>query len=105
MGHGIVGRGSRAGATASDGVTADYADRDGIPAPLPVVWGVWGAQAPWPATMPPGSFGPRVQATVGYLTGRIGARQREVQEILAPLGQTDVSGGSIGMAAQGVRAA
>src|SRR5262245_58224297 len=25
-------------------------------------------QAPWPATMPSGSFGPRVQATVGYLT-------------------------------------
>jgi transposase len=30
-------------------------------------------QAPWPATMPSGSFGPRVQATVGYLTGRLGA--------------------------------
>src|SRR6266481_5048944 len=40
-------------------------------------------QAPWPATMSPGSFGPRVQATVGYLTGRVGASQREVQEILA----------------------
>jgi transposase len=42
-------------------------------------------QAAWPATMPPGSFGPRVQATVGYLTGRIGASQREVQDILATL--------------------
>jgi len=40
-------------------------------------------QAAWPATMPTGSFGPRVQATVGYLTGRIGASQREVQDILA----------------------
>jgi transposase len=38
-------------------------------------------QAPWPATMPAGSFGPRVQAAVGYLTGRIGASQREVQDI------------------------
>jgi transposase len=49
--------------------------------------GAWGArtQAAWPATMPPGSFGPRVQATVGYLTGRIGASQREVQDILATL--------------------
>jgi transposase len=52
-------------------------------------------QAPWPATMPVGSFGPRVHATVGYLTGRIGASQREVQEILATLCQTDVSVGSI----------
>ena len=62
-------------------------------------------QAAWPATMPPGSFGPRVQATVGYLTGRIGASQREVQEILATLCQTDVSVGSIGTAAQAVSAA
>jgi len=36
-----------------------------------VVCGVY-TQAAWPATMPTGSFGPRVQATVGYLTGRIG---------------------------------
>src|SRR5215510_5225150 len=50
-------------------------------------------QAAWPATMPTGSFGPRVQATVGYLTGRIGASQREVQDILATLWQTDVSVG------------
>ena len=54
-------------------------------------------QAAWPATMPTGSFGPRVQATVGYLTGRIGASQREVQDILATLCQTDVSVGSIGV--------
>jgi transposase len=52
-------------------------------------------QAAWPATMPEGSFGPRVQATVGYLTGRIGASHREVQEILATLCQTEVSVGSI----------
>jgi transposase len=30
----------------------------------------------WPVEMPSGSFGPRVQATVGYLTGRMGVRQR-----------------------------
>jgi transposase len=53
-------------------------------------------QAAWPATMPTGSFGPRVQATVGYLTGRIGASQREVQDILATLYQTEVSVGGIG---------
>jgi transposase len=52
-------------------------------------------QAAWPATMPEGRFGPRVQATVGYLTGRIGASHREVQEILATLCQTEVSVGSI----------
>ncbi len=38
-------------------------------------------QAAWPATMPAGSFGPRVQAPVGYLTGRSGASQREVQDL------------------------
>jgi transposase len=52
-------------------------------------------RAAWPATIPEGSFGPRVQATVGYLTGRIGASHREVQEILATLCQTEVSVGSI----------
>jgi len=62
-------------------------------------------QAAWPATMPTGSFGPRVQATVGYLTGRIGASQREVQDILGTLCQTDVSVGSIGASEQAVSAA
>jgi hypothetical protein len=55
--------------------------------------------------MPQGSFGPRVQATVGYLTGRIGASQREVQEILATLCQTDVSVGSIATLEQAVSVA
>jgi transposase len=62
-------------------------------------------QAAWPATMPPGSFGPRMQATVGYLTGRIGASQREVQDILATLYQTEVSVGGIGGLEQAVSAA
>jgi transposase len=58
----------------------------------------WGArpQAAWPATMPAGSFGPRVLATVGYLPGRRGTSQRDVQDLLATRWQTDVSGGSIG---------
>jgi hypothetical protein len=63
------------------------------------------SQAAWPATMSRGSFGPRVQATVGYLTGRIGASQREVQDILATLCQTEVSIGSIGASEQAVSAA
>jgi transposase len=62
-------------------------------------------QAPWPTTMPTGSFGPRVQATVGYLTGRIGASQREVQDIFATLYQTEVSVGGIGLLEQAVSAA
>ena len=55
--------------------------------------------------MPAGSFGPRVQATVGYLTGRMGASQRDVQDLLATLWQTDVSVGSIGLLEQAVSAA
>ena len=61
--------------------------------------GVWcvacGArtQAAWAATMPAGRFGPRVQATVGSLTGRIGVRQGAVREILATFCQTEGRGG------------
>jgi hypothetical protein len=55
--------------------------------------------------MPTGSFGPRVQATVGYLTGRIGASQREVHELFATLYQMDVSVGSIGALEQAVSTA
>src|SRR5499433_1330934 len=62
-------------------------------------------QAAWPATMPTGSFGPRVQATVGYLTGRMGASQREVQDLLATLYQTEVSVGGVGALEQAVSAA
>lgn len=62
-------------------------------------------QASWPATMPSGSFGPRVQATVGYLTGRLGASQREVQDLLATVCHTDVSVGSVGALEQAVSAA
>jgi hypothetical protein len=62
-------------------------------------------QAAWPAPMPTGSFGPRVQATVGYLTGRIGASQREVQDILATLYQTEISVGGIGALEQAVSGA
>jgi transposase len=59
-------------------------------------------QAAWPAAMPAGSFEPRMQATVGYLTGRIGASQREVHEIFATLYQTAVSVGSVGALEQAV---
>jgi len=62
-------------------------------------------QAAWPATMPAGRFGPRVQATVGYLTGRIGASQREVQEVLATVCQTELSVGSVAALEQAVSTA
>jgi transposase len=52
-------------------------------------------QAECPADMPAGSFGPRVQATVGYLTGRIGASQREVEEVMETVFHTEISLGSI----------
>jgi transposase len=51
--------------------------------------------ADWPAAMPAGSFGPRVAATVAYLTGRCGVSQRDTQELLATLYQVEVGLGSI----------
>jgi len=59
-------------------------------------------QARWPVDMPPGSFGPRLQATTGFLTGRMGASQREVHEMLGTLFQTEVSVGSIAALEQAV---
>lgn len=52
-------------------------------------------QAEWPAGMPSGSFGPRVQATVGYLTGRMGLSQRDVEEVMETVFHTDLSLGSV----------
>ena len=52
-------------------------------------------QAEFPVEMPSGSFGPRVQASVGYLTGRIGVSQRDVEEVMQTVFHTDISLGSI----------
>jgi hypothetical protein len=70
-------------------------------------WVAWGTypQAAWPATRPRGSLGPRVQATGGYVTGRLGASQREVPAIVATRYQTEVSSGSSGALEQAVSAA
>jgi len=62
-------------------------------------------QAAWPTTMPSGSFGPRGQATVGYLTGRISTSQRERQDLFATLEQMEVSVGGSGALGQAVSAA
>ena len=51
--------------------------------------------ADWPAGMPPGSFGPRVAATVAYLTGRCGVSPRDAQELLATLYRVEAGLGSI----------
>jgi transposase len=55
--------------------------------------------------MPLGRFGPGLQATVGYLAGRVGMSQREVQDVLAAVFQTEVSLGSIAALEQAVSAA
>lgn len=49
----------------------------------------------WPAEMPTGSFGPRVQATAGYLSGRFGVSRRDTQEMLATLFQVEMGLGSV----------
>jgi len=59
-------------------------------------------QAVWPVAMPKGSFGPGLQATVGYLTGRVGMSQREVHEVVAAVCHTEVSVGSIAALEQAV---
>ncbi len=52
-------------------------------------------QAAWPREMPTGSFGPRLQATAGYLTGRMGISQRDVEEMMETIFHTELSLGSV----------
>ncbi len=61
--------------------------------------------AAWPEEMPRGGFGPRTQATVAYLAGRLGISQRDVAELLAVLFQLDLSLGSVAALEQQVSAA
>jgi transposase len=49
----------------------------------------------WPAEMPAGSFGARLQATTGYLSGRFGVSRRDTQEMLATLFQVEMGLGSV----------
>lgn len=58
---------------------------------------VCGAQTPaaWPSDMPAGDFGPRLQATTGYLSGRMGLSQRDISETLETVFHVAVSLGSI----------
>jgi transposase len=52
-------------------------------------------QAEWPAEMPEGAFGPRAQAIIGYLTGRLGTSHRDVVEVMEVLHGLELSTGSV----------
>jgi transposase len=62
-------------------------------------------QAEWPSDMPTGSFGPRVQATVGYFTGQMGMSQRDMQEAMGTVFHIDLGLGTIPALEQQVSAA
>ena len=49
----------------------------------------------WPVAMPRGAVGPRAQAIVGYLTGRLGVSHRDVTEAMAVLYRLRLSTGSV----------
>ena len=48
-----------------------------------------------PPEMPTGDFGPRLQATTGYLSGRMGMSQRDILETMEAVFHADVALGSI----------
>jgi len=52
-------------------------------------------QAEWPADMPSGSFGERVQALTGYLGGRFGISQRDMTEMFETVFHLEIGLGSI----------
>ncbi len=52
-------------------------------------------QADWPEDMPRGSFGPRAQAIVAYLTGRLTASHRDAVEAMKVLHGVKLSLGSV----------
>ena len=51
--------------------------------------------AEWPGEMPSGSFGPRAQAVVGYLRGRMSLSQRDIAEGMAALYHVEMAVGSV----------
>jgi transposase len=53
------------------------------------------SQADWPGDMPSGSFGPRAQAIVAYLTARLTASHRDVAEAMEVLHGIKLSLGSV----------
>lgn len=61
--------------------------------------------AAWPTDLPTGSFGPRAQAVVAYLSGRLNLSQRDVTEALDVLHGLSLSLGSVAALQQQVSAA
>ena len=51
--------------------------------------------AEWPADMPRGSFGERLQATIAYLGGRFGISHRDIEEALDTIFHVEIGLGSI----------
>lgn len=49
----------------------------------------------WPVEMPEGSFGPRAEAIIGYLSGRLNASHRDLSEAMEVLHGIEMSAGSI----------
>ncbi len=62
-------------------------------------------EANWPADVARTSFGPRAQAIVGYLTGRLKASHRDVVEAMAVLYELRMSTGSVSAIQRQVSAA
>jgi transposase len=52
-------------------------------------------RADWPAGAAGSSFGPRAQAVVSYLTGRLGASHRDVAEVMSVLYGLPIATGSV----------
>ena len=52
-------------------------------------------RASWPIEMPTGSFGPRIQGLVGYLSGRFSVSRRDVKEMMASIFQVEIGLGSV----------
>jgi transposase len=52
-------------------------------------------QAPFPAEMPTGSFGPRIQGLIGYLSGRFSVSRRDVEEMMTAIFQVEISLGAV----------
>jgi transposase len=62
-------------------------------------------QADWPAEMPRGSFGPRAEAIVAFLTGRLGCSHRDVVEAMETLHGLELGLGSVAAIEQRVSTA
>jgi len=52
-------------------------------------------QADWPSEMPTGCFGERVQALIGYMSGRFGMTKRDIKEMLEDVYSVEIGLGSV----------